>query len=469
MADLPAGLLNDILTEAVNTPAPSTQAVQAGMPHEVIPSAPSPVAIPTPSNMASMPGSKQQEVLASLVPQIMNALGGGDARTTQLLMQQQQQFKQEQQKKNLQGFMRTVTMRETGEITPELIMNQAEAWGVDPGQAMQAIGAFQQFRQKKRGSKQSYFQRMPEGGTRSIEAYADDPILEQQADQWVRGKYTADKGGMPFASSGQGIYDKRTGEITTPAAPKPMSPRDAAFSRLAPKDQRAVLLGQGKTQVNVNTGSAPAITTEANKVVGKKLGESVATRYQQADEAVKQNAQLNQVSTAIAQGADTGLGAELILDIKSFGQTLGLDTGDLSGQELIRKVSNEMALRLRNPESGMGLTGSTSNADLKFLKDSVVGLGRTEAGNQLIIESMKRYNQLKIDVAKEQDRLIRENGGNVPSNLNGELMRFVNSYDLFTPEERSAMEQATTVSSGEKQTTAASDMSDEDLMKSLGM
>ena len=199
--------------------------------------------------------------------------------------------------------------------------------------------------------------------------------------------------------------------------------------------------GSSSTNVNVNTvGNQDVISGEANKAYGKKLGEDVAKRQQQATEAARQNMQLDQVALALSGGAQTGFGEETILNLKSLGQTLGLDVGDLSGQELIRTISNEMALRLRNPESGLGLPGNTSNKDLQFLQNSVLGLARTEQGNRAIIKAMRKYNRLRQDVAMRQEELIAANGGSIPSNLNAELMRYVNDYQLFTPEERKEIE-----------------------------
>ena len=112
----------------------------------------------------------------------------------------------------------------------------------------------------------------------------------------------------------------------------------------------------------------------------------------------------------------------------------------MTEQELIRTVSNEMALRLRNPESGLGLTGNTSNKDLDFLKASVVGLGRTEQGNFIIIDMMQRFNALRIKAADEQQRIIDANNGVVPLDLDKKVMDFVNKQEFLTPTEKKEIE-----------------------------
>ena len=95
-----------------------------------------------------------------------------------------------------------------------------------------------------------------------------------------------------------------------------------------------------------------------------------------------------------------------------------------------------MALRLRNPESGLGLTGNTSNKDLQFLKDSVVGLARTEQGNKLIIKFMMRQNDMKKAVARKQTQIRQANDGKTPDDIDSQIMDFIDNYEFFSKGER---------------------------------
>jgi hypothetical protein len=189
--------------------------------------------------------------------------------------------------------------------------------------------------------------------------------------------------------------------------------------------------------VNVNTGAEGAF----DKALGGFVAERVDGRVAQAQDAITQNVQLDRVLLAMSQGAETGFGSETILNLKSFGQNvLGLEFGeDIGEQEVIRKVANEMALRLRNPDSGIGLTGNTSNQDLAFLKASVIGLQRTPAGNRLIIRFMRRQNEMKIALAQEQQRLMASPDFD-PRMLDSQLMEFANNYQFFDEGEREEIE-----------------------------
>jgi len=205
---------------------------------------------------------------------------------------------------------------------------------------------------------------------------------------------------------------------------------------LGPDGKVHVIKPQNPAVVNkIYSGDIPVdkVLEEADKVYGKGIGESVTKRFKMAEEGVNQNAQLDIVAEALDKGARTGTGEEFILKVRGLAETLGIDTGTLGPQETIRRVSNEMALRLRNPDSGLGLPGNTSNKDLAFLKESVVGLDRSERGNRAIIASMKAVNKMKTDVGKYQDLLIQQNGGSIPKDINTKILNYVNDYKVLTP------------------------------------
>jgi hypothetical protein len=196
---------------------------------------------------------------------------------------------------------------------------------------------------------------------------------------------------------------------------------------------------QGETKVDIKM---PPLEAEADKALGKGIGEVAASRVKAAQEAVSQNVNLMQLERAIEKGARTGWGEDTLLTARTALETFGIDTGDLSGGELVRKIGSEMALRLRNPESGLGLTGSTSNRDLQFLQDATVGLQRTERGNILIVKSAMKVNQMKVDAVKHQTKLIRENGGKTPIDLDEKMLEFVDNYKLFDEKDKAQLSKA---------------------------
>lgn len=152
--------------------------------------------------------------LATILPDIMNALGDGDPVVQQALNQQKSKYMDSIKQQNMNAFMRTVMMPSTGEITPELVMQQADLFGVDPMEAMQRVQQFQQFRQKKQ-EMQSAYKRNPDGTMtkRSFPVGAQLPqgfeVGELAADPGYKkpeqftlspGQQRFDAGGQPVAS-----------------------------------------------------------------------------------------------------------------------------------------------------------------------------------------------------------------------------------------------------------------------------
>ena len=251
---------------------------------------------------------------------------------------------------------------------------------------------------------------------------------------------------------------QREAMLNAPAPPPPSpiaKPNPSGFTPQSLQDfalsggrDFSVLVPIEKTpqfQQTINTAPANVnrLEQKAAEIVGGGLGERANKRVMAGFEGVNQNVELDRVKLALARGAGTSLGEEQLLDLKSLGVTMGLDVGDLdkmSEQETIRTVSNKMALRLRNPESGMGLTGNTSNKDLQFLKSSVVGLNRTRQGNIKVIDLMQRYNKMSMDVANYQQQIIAQNNGAPPADLDTKLMDYVNDYQILTPDEKTEIE-----------------------------
>ncbi len=200
-------------------------------------------------------------------------------------------------------------------------------------------------------------------------------------------------------------------------------------------------IGGGGVTTNIEF---PTPVDAATQAMGQGMGVRVNTRIDEATSALQQNANLLSMAQAIADGARTGLGQETLLNLKNLGQSIfGIDIGEGAGQqEVVQAITNQLALQIRNPASGMGLPGATSDRDINFLLRAVPGLSRTPEGNALLIEILIRQNQFKIDIVNEQQRLISENNGAVPADLDTKLIRFGQQYNLVDQKLREDIEQA---------------------------
>ena len=113
--------------------------------------------------------------LAAMMPQIMNAIGGGDERTQALLMKQDQQNQQQTKMNNIQNFMRAVTSSQTGEITEGSIQHFAQLFNVAPNDAMKVITDFENHRAARRGPDQTFSEELPSGRIHQFSIPGGDP------------------------------------------------------------------------------------------------------------------------------------------------------------------------------------------------------------------------------------------------------------------------------------------------------
>jgi hypothetical protein len=134
-----------------------------------------------------------------------------------------------------------------------------------------------------------------------------------------------------------------------------------------------------------------------------------------------------QMRELLGSGLQTGALAKLSKGAKSFVQSLFPNTKieGLAEAEVFNAISNQLALLIRNPDSGMGLPGATSNRDLNFLIESVPNLGTSVEGNKLLLEVYDKMYNLQVDVMAEQRRIIKANNGVPPLDLEEQLASFV--------------------------------------------
>ena len=178
------------------------------------------------------------------------------------------------------------------------------------------------------------------------------------------------------------------------------------YSLLKEVDRVASTYKAAKTQDNVDAMNA------RSKAFQSSSGLKVKTR---------------QMRELLNSGLQTGALAKLSKGAKSFVQSLFPDTEieGLAEAEVFNAISNQLALLIRNPDSGMGLPGATSNRDLSFLIESVPNLGTSVAGNKLLLEVYDKMYDLQVDVMGEQRRIIKANNGVPPLDLEEQLASFV--------------------------------------------
>jgi len=159
----------------------------------------------------------------------------------------------------------------------------------------------------------------------------------------------------------------------------------------------------------------------------KKIGE----RAERLSSSAQRQSSFNQMSRLLDTGLKTGSLAGLSKSFKGvLSSVLGVEIEGLAEAEALEAISNKLALEVRNPASGMGLPGATSNRDLDFLIASIPGLRKSVKGNRLMIALAKEQHKMRQALDREQARIIKENGGFAPLDLETQLASFYTAYQI---------------------------------------
>lgn len=236
-------------------------------------------------------------------------------------------------------------------------------------------------------------------------------------------------------------------------------------TQAAIRDARAEVASRQTTEAGLEAGGTPeneaailagtrvkpekplvTIDNRQENAFSKELGTQLAKDYveirKQGRTSAKLSATLGRVRSAINQGIDTGFGQKALLSLKRAGQAMGVDVGDdVGGQELILAMGNQMALMMRNPEGGFGLTGNTSNRDLQFLEASVPGLEKTVEGNRLVIDFMSRVAERDQEMARQAAKYVADNG-QLDVGWDIQWDQYTEANPLFDDDDIAAVEEA---------------------------
>ena len=147
----------------------------------------------------------------------------------------------------------------------------------------------------------------------------------------------------------------------------------------------------------------------------EEMGKSGAKDYENLQKAgmsaYDTKAKMDQLDAVLNSGIYTGWGGDFVQSMRKAGAALGLsDAQAAANGELMTRISNEMALMARNPDSGMGMPGAMSDKDRDFLVSMQPGLNNTIEGNRLMVEMSRRIAQRRIDIAAMADKYIERHG-----------------------------------------------------------
>ncbi len=180
-----------------------------------------------------------------------------------------------------------------------------------------------------------------------------------------------------------------------------------------------------------------AITMSQEKETAKVIGGGIGKAYNQITESgLEASNKLNNLDRMdqLLQGVDTGKLTPSTTQISALAKSLGFDIDpNLDAKQAIDALSNDMALRLRNPSGGAGMPGAMSDSDRVFLTNMVPGLAKTPGGNKLMIETARKVAQRVQEVAKMARAYKKAHGGEFDDGFFDQLQTYANEHPLFSP------------------------------------
>lgn len=154
---------------------------------------------------------------------------------------------------------------------------------------------------------------------------------------------------------------------------------------------------QGK---RIRPYSAPLIKNEAPNAMAAYGVETWKKASTAASKASQDLFQLNTMKSLLATGVPSGKLESWTLPFKNLLASFGVVNGQLSIQEAITSLGNELALGKHGP--GMG---PMTDADFKIYQGIMPGLKNTRAGNALVMARLEREylgKQMYAEIIREQ-------------------------------------------------------------------
>lgn len=171
-------------------------------------------------------------------------------------------------------------------------------------------------------------------------------------------------------------------------------------------------------------------TAELMAINPKEAQKEYQTIRQSAREAQNMNNTYTQMEQLLDKGIRTGSFAGAELESRKFLEALGVPTEGLAEGQAFKALGNQLALRMRNPDSGFGLTGNTSDRDVKFLQSMIPNLKNTPEGNRTIIKLARSINNRKIQQMKIAQDYVAEHGYYDPIEVSKQIDK-LNQTSMF--------------------------------------
>lgn len=191
------------------------------------------------------------------------------------------------------------------------------------------------------------------------------------------------------------------------------------------------VLARGPLVTVNNAGEPDPGASSYHKERGKADSVALDEIYAKSEIAQELTGNLNAFASVV-EGLETGSLAGVEADLGRLGASLGLEISpDADKLQAARAISNQLALLVRNPESGMGMPGSLSERDIVFLKESMPRIVNSPGGNRIILDVLGRLSQRNMERAQRATEFAERNGRFVKPDFEREWAEYNNQNALF--------------------------------------
>lgn len=154
----------------------------------------------------------------------------------------------------------------------------------------------------------------------------------------------------------------------------------------------------------------PKQESASETTIGKGLGEQFMTLQQRGLNAGEELNNYDRLESLL-EGIHTGKLRPTMMQIGAIADSFGLKIDrHLGAEQATEALSNELALKLRDPSGGAGMPGALSDQDREYLKTMTPGLAKSPEGNRLIIETGRKLAQRKMEIAQVAADYYEEHG-----------------------------------------------------------
>ena len=185
----------------------------------------------------------------------------------------------------------------------------------------------------------------------------------------------------------------------------PTSAQEFNFAQGNPAYAEFLNNKKSNTEVNINSGTS-AFSDRTETIYSKSMEDAYSAQNTMAS--------LNEMDSLLDSGVQTGGGVETLVNAKQVMQTIFpdlIDAGELAKQENFLSVS---LLYLTPKVKQLGT--NPTDADLALFKTALPTLGKSVAGNKLIIDMLRLVEKRKVMEAEFVNSWLRENQDIVKSN-----------------------------------------------------